>query len=65
MTCTVLDGLEDKYNFSMGTGSDDDDGNSDSFDFIVFVSNSPETKRGMYPPVVTLIDYDIERLGKY
>ena len=60
MTSTVLDCLEDKYNYS--TGSDDDEG--ENFDFIVFVSNSPETKRGMYPPVVTLIDQDIETMGK-
>ena len=42
----------------------DDDLTSD-FGYIVFVSNSPETKKGMFPPIMTLIDYDIESVGKY
>ena len=32
--------------------------------WIVFVSNSPECKKGMFPPIMTLSDYDISTIGK-
>ena len=51
---TILDSIEDKYK----TDSEKDYG------FIVFVSNSPECKRGLLPPIMTLCDYNIERVGK-
>ena len=61
MTATIIDSIEDKYNPSL-SGSEDE--NAENFDFIVYVSNSPETKKGMYPPIMTLIDYDIQTVGK-
>ena len=51
---TILNSIEDKY-------SDDDD---EDYGFIVFVSNSPESKKGMFPTIMTLCDYDIEKVGK-
>jgi hypothetical protein len=54
---TILDCIEDKY-------APDPEGAGD-FGFIVFVSNSPETKKGMFPPIMTLIDYDIEEVGTH
>ena len=53
---TILNCIEEKY-------SPDDDLSAD-FGYIVFVSNSPETKKGMFPPIMTLIDYDIESVGE-
>ena len=58
---TVLSSIEEKYSpddpdLSAALGSD--------FGYIVFVSNSPETKKGMFPPIMTLIDYDIESVGE-
>ena len=50
---TVVASIEEKY-----AGDDEDYG------FIVFVSNSPETKKGMFPPIMTLCDYDIEAVGE-
>ncbi len=50
---TVLSSIEDKYAY------DDED----YCGFIVFVSNSPESRRGMFPPVMTLCEYDIEAVG--
>ena len=55
---TVLNSIEEKY-------SPDDPDISADFGYIVFVSNSPETKKGMFPPIMTLIDYDIESVGEY
>jgi hypothetical protein len=52
---TVLASIEEKYSY-------DDD--VEDYGFIVFVSNSPETKKGMYPPIMTLCDYDIESVGE-
>ena len=57
---TVLSSLESKY-------SPDEDaelGSPSSDSFIVFVSNSPESKLGMLPPVMTLCDYDIDKVGE-
>jgi len=39
------------------------DENSRDFGFIVFVSESPECKMGMFPPIMTLCDFDIEAIG--
>ena len=38
---------------------------SEDFGFIVFVSCSPEAKRGMFPPMITLNDYNIEYFGDF
>ena len=38
---------------------------SEDFGFIVFVSCSPEAKRGMFPPMITLNDYNIEHFGDF
>lgn len=51
---TILETIEDKYSY------DDED-----YGFIVFVSSSPEAKKGMYPPIMTLCDYDIDSVGMY
>ena len=52
---TLMDSIEDKY-----VGDD----NSRDYGFIVFVSESPECKKGMFPPIMTLCDFDIEAIGK-
>ena len=51
---TLIESIEDKY--------DGEDGRD--YGFIVFVSSSPECRKGMFPPVMTLCDYDIETVGK-
>ena len=51
---TLIESIEEKY--------DGEDGRD--YGFIVFVSSSPECKRGMFPPIMTLCDYDIETVGK-
>jgi hypothetical protein len=52
---TLLESIQDKYV---------DDSENTDYGFIVFVSNSPECKKGMFPPIMTLSDYDINRIGK-
>ena len=52
---TLLHSIQDKY------GADDD---REEYGWIVFVSNSPECKKGMFPPIMTLSDYDISSIGK-
>ena len=52
---TLLDSIQDKY------GADDAD--REEYGWIVFVSNSPECKKGMFPPIMTLSDYDISSIG--
>ena len=52
---TLMDSIEDKY---VG------DENTRDYGFIVFVSESPECKKGMFPPIMTLCDFDIEAIGK-
>ena len=52
---TLIESIEDKY--------DGEDGRD--YGFIVFVSSSPECRKGMFPPVMTLCDYDIETVGKF
>ena len=54
LTTSVLSSIEDKYAY--------DDG--EDYGFIVFVSNSPECKKGMFPPVMTLCDYNIDSVGE-
>jgi len=38
---------------------------AEDFGFIVFVSCSPEAKAGMFPPLMTLNDYNIECFGDF
>ena len=52
---TLLDSIQDKY------GGEDEAGQD--YGWIVFVSNSPECKKGMFPPIMTLSDYDINTIG--
>jgi len=53
---TLLESIQTKY------GADDDNDQED-YGWIVFVSNSPECKKGMFPPIMTLSDYDISNIG--
>lgn len=55
MVKNILESIVDKYS--------SDDSEEENLDFIVFVSTSPECKRGMFPPIMTLIDYDLEAVG--
>ncbi len=58
---TVMDCIDDKYSYDLvGKITEHDE----DFDFIVFVSNSPECKKGMLPPIITLCDYNINSVGK-
>eukprot|EP00095_Tigriopus_kingsejongensis_P002556 maker-scaffold309_size213625-snap-gene-1.27 protein:Tk02556 transcript:maker-scaffold309_size213625-snap-gene-1.27-mRNA-1 annotation:"isoform a" len=52
---TILQSIADKYS--------PEEVEEENLGFIVFVSNSPECKRGMFPPIMTLIDYDLEAVG--
>jgi Leucine-rich repeat (LRR) protein len=49
--------IDDKYG--------EKENESDDFDYIVFVSCSPEAKRGLLPPLMTLNDYNIECFGDF
>jgi len=51
---TVLSSIEEKYAYD----------EAEDYGYIVFVSNSPESKKGMFPPIMTLCDYNIESVGK-
>ena len=51
---TLLDSIQDKYG----------ENEREEYGWIVFVSNSPECKKGMFPPIMTLSDYDISSIGK-
>ena len=53
---TLLDSIQDKYGA-------DEDADREEYGWIVFVSNSPECKKGMFPPIMTLSDYDISSIG--
>lgn len=53
---TLMDSIEDKYVV---------DDSSRDYGFIVFVSESPECKKGMFPPIMTLCDFDIEAIGEF
>ena len=54
---SLKESIEEKY------GEKEND--SDDFGFIVFVSCSPEAKQGMFPPIMTLNDYNIEHFGDF
>ena len=54
---SLKESIDDKY------GEKEEE--SDDFGFIVFVSCSPEAKRGMLPPLMTLNDYNIEYFGDF
>ncbi len=53
---TLLHSIQDKYG--------DLEADQEEFGWIVFVSNSPECKKGMFPPIMNLSDYDISSIGK-
>eukprot|EP00090_Calanus_glacialis_P009319 TRINITY_DN17711_c0_g1_i1.p1 TRINITY_DN17711_c0_g1~~TRINITY_DN17711_c0_g1_i1.p1 ORF type:complete len:541 (-),score=123.58 TRINITY_DN17711_c0_g1_i1:277-1899(-) len=57
MMVTLKESIDDKY------GEKEDD--LEDLEFIVFVSCSPEAKRGMLPPLMTLNDYNIECFGDF
>jgi len=42
-----------------------DENSEREYGFIVFVSESPECKLGMFPPIMTLCDFDIEAIGEF
>ena len=52
---TLLEGIRDKYE------SHDDE---DLGGFIVFMSSSPDVKKGMFPRVMSLCDYSLEHVGE-
>ena len=52
---TLLEGIRDKYE------SYDEE---DLGGFIVFMSSSPDVKKGMFPRVMSLCDYSLEHVGK-
>lgn len=52
---TLLHSIQDKYG--------DLEADQEEFGWIVFVSNSPECKKGMFPPIMNLSDYDISSIG--
>eukprot|EP00092_Neocalanus_flemingeri_P013931 GFUD01015027.1.p1 GENE.GFUD01015027.1~~GFUD01015027.1.p1 ORF type:complete len:540 (-),score=128.50 GFUD01015027.1:28-1647(-) len=54
---SLKESIDEKY------GEKEND--SEDFGFIVFVSCSPEAKRGMFPPMITLNDYNIECFGDF
>ena len=49
--------IDDKYG--------EKDNENEAFEFIMFVSCSPEEKRGMFPPLMILNDYNIEYFGDF
>ena len=50
---TILQSIEEKYSYD----------DAEDYGFIVYISNSPETKKGMFPPILTLCDFDIRFVG--
>lgn len=52
---TLLEGIRDKYE------SYDEE---DLGGFIVFMSSSPDVKKGMFPRVMSLCDYRLEHVGE-
>ena len=54
---TLQNSIDDKYG--------EKESESEDFGFIVFVSCSPEAKAGMFPPLMTLNDYNIENFGDF
>ena len=54
---TLQESIDEKYG--------EKESEAEDFGFIVFVSCSPEAKAGMFPPLMTLNDYNIERFGAF
>ena len=54
---TLQESIDEKYG--------EKENEAEDFGFIVFVSSSPEAKAGMFPPLMTLNDYHIERFGEF
>ena len=54
---TLQESIEEKYG--------EKESEAEDFGFIVFVSCSPEAKAGMFPPLMTLNDYNIECFGDF
>ena len=54
---TLQESIDEKYG--------EKESEAEDFGFIVFVSCSPEAKAGMFPPLMTLNDYNIERFGDF
>ena len=54
---TLQESIEEKYG--------EKENEAEDFGFIVFVSCSPEAKAGMFPPLMTLNDYNIETFGDF
>jgi len=53
---SLRNSIEEKYG---------EEENTEDFGFIVFISSSPEAKRGLFPPIMTLNDYNIECFGDF
>ena len=54
---TLQESIDEKYG--------EKESEAEDFGFIVFVSCSPEAKAGMFPPLMTLNDYNIECFGDF
>ena len=54
---TLQNSIDEKYG--------EKENEAEDFSFIVFVSCSPEAKAGMFPPLMTLNDYNIESFGAF
>merc|ERR1712026_656243 len=54
---TLQESIDEKYG--------EKESEAEDFGFIVFVSCSPEAKAGMFPPLMTLNDYNIETFGDF
>jgi hypothetical protein len=52
---SLKESVEEKYG--------EKESESEDFGFILFVSCSPEAKKGMLPPLMTLDDFNIECFG--
>ena len=55
MVVSLKESIEEKYS--------EKDHESEEFGLILFVSCSPEAKIGMFPPLMTLNDFNIECFG--
>ena len=56
MPTSLLEGIREKYEHN----EDEDYGG-----FIVFMSSSPDVKKGMFPRIMSLCDYSLEHVGEY
>ena len=57
MVVSLKESINDKYG--------EKETENDDFGFIVFVSCSPEAKRGLLPTMITLNDYNTETFGDF